>query len=468
MEKDDGMKSAGLFAKFVAQTQFRDIDTSVVEHIKKLTLKQIMSTMVGSTTRSAAKLLPYLKENRGKPESGVYGYGFKVDVAQAALMNGFSSHASEMEDDQFPGAVSDVTVWPALLAVAEWRQLSGQEMITALYVGQEIQNRIAWWVCPGTDEIGICNLPFLGVYGATAACAKALGLSEEEMKASLGLAMVSGAGYAYEMGTDAHYWESALVCRNAVLNAIMAKNGFTSAPAIEKCMDRLTGGNKNLQFDKMTEGLGEAPFYTNNTWIKKWGFCFGTHVYVDILADLMKANGITAADVEEVAVHFDPNRKNILDRPDPSSVDDSRFSIQQILAYQLLFGMCSLDTCSDEALRDMRIAAARKKIRVIHHPEEPLRMAADNGRLEVKLKNGCLLEGSMEQPYGAPLFPLTMDQVLSIYRKDSRGVMAEAQIERTIQIVLDMENASNLLELYDICTFQRTVENNMTRIAAHA
>jgi 2-methylcitrate dehydratase PrpD len=465
MQTDDGMKSAGLFASFVAQTQFRDIDASVVEHIKKMTLKQVMSMLVGSTTQSAAKLLPYVQENPGRPEAGVYGYGLKVDVAQAALMNGFSSHASEMEDDQFPGATSDVTVWPALLAVAEWQKLSGQEIVTALYVGQEIQNRIAWWVSPGTDAIGICNLPFLGVYGGTAACAKALGLTEEQIRASLGLAMVSGVGYAYEMGTDAHYWESALVCRNAILNAIMAKNGFTSAPAIENMMDRLTGGNKNLQFGKMTEALGKPPYYTNNTWIKKWGFCFGTHVYVDILADLMKANGIGAGDVEEVAVHFDPNRKNILDRPNPTTVDDSRFSIQHILAYQLLFGKCTIDTCSNESLRDQRITAARKKIRVIHHPEEPLRMAADNGKLDVKLKNGRVFKGAMEQPYGAPLHPLTMEQVLSIYRNDSKGVLAQAQIERTIEIVLDIENTPNLQELFNICTYQRTVKDNGARVA---
>jgi 2-methylcitrate dehydratase PrpD len=465
MEKDDGMKAAGIFAKFIVETKFENMDASVIEHVKKLTLKQVMSTLVGSTTKSAAKLLPYVKDNRGKSECGVYGFGFKVDVAQAALMNGFSSHASEMEDDQFPGAVSDVTVWPALLAVAEKCKLSGKEVIAALYVGQEVQNRIGWWASVGTDVIGICNLPFIGIYGATAACAKAFGLTEEETKASLGLAMVSGLGYAYEMGTDAHYWESALVCRNAVLNALMAKNGFTSAPAIEKCLDRLTGGDKEIQFDKMTEGLGKAPFYTNNTWIKKWGFCFGTHVYVDILADLMKSKNLKAADIEEVAVHFDPNRVNILDRPEPAHIDDSRFSIQHLLAYQLVFGKCSLDTCTDEALQDARIVAARKKIRVIPHPEEPMRMAADDGKLDVKLKNGTVLKGAMMQPYGAPMFPLTMDEVVAIYRKDSEGVLADEQIERSSRIILDMENKPDLQELFDIYTFERTVEDRMSKVA---
>src|SRR3990172_8198671 len=140
------MEVAEKFAKFVAETEFGDLDQSVVEHVKKLTLKQVMGMLVGSTAPTSKKLIRYVSENPGRPECGVYGCGFKTDVAQAALINGFFGHASEMEDDQFPGGgISDVTTWPALLTAAEKCKLSGQETIVALYVGQEMQNRIAMW-----------------------------------------------------------------------------------------------------------------------------------------------------------------------------------------------------------------------------------------------------------------------------------------------------------------------------------
>jgi len=114
--------------------------------IKKLTLKQVMGMLVGSVAPTSQKYIRYFKENLGKPECGVYGCGFKTDVAQAALLNGFFGHASEMEDDQFPGGgISDVTTWPTLLAVAEQLNLPPKEIIVALYVGQEMQNRIAYY-----------------------------------------------------------------------------------------------------------------------------------------------------------------------------------------------------------------------------------------------------------------------------------------------------------------------------------
>jgi 2-methylcitrate dehydratase PrpD len=451
------MAIAETFAKFVAHTEFKDVDPSVIEHIKKLTLKQVMGILVGSTAPTSKKLVRYVMENPGRPECGVYGCGFRADVAQTALINGFFGHASEMEDDQFPGGgISDVTTWPALLSAAEKCKLSGEDVIVALYVGQEMQNRIAMWASAGTDGIGICNLPFIGIYGATASCARAFELTEEQIKASFGLAMVQGLGYIHTWGTDAHFWESATVCRNGVVNAIMAKNGATSNPVIEKCLDMLTGGNKNIEFDKMIEGLGKSPFYTNNTWIKKWGFCFFTHNFVDVLADLMRTHKLKYEDIEEVVLHFDELR-TVVDRPDPKDAEDSRFSTQHVLAYQMIHGECNLRTCTETTVKDPHLAEARKKIRVVYHPEYPKRYFSGEGRMDLKLKGGKNLTGAMDQPYGGPKFPLTMDEAVTIYRKYCKGILSDAQIERTKDIILNMENEPDLKELFDICTFRHLV-----------
>jgi 2-methylcitrate dehydratase PrpD len=346
-----------------------------------------------------------------------------------------------------------VTTWPALLTAAEKGKLSGKEVIVALYVGQEVQNRIAMWASVGTDGIGICNLPFIGIYGATASCAKAFELTEEQTKASLGLAMVQGLGYIHTWGTDAHFWESATVCRNAVVNAILAKNGATSNPVIEKCLDMLTGGNKNIAFDKMIEGLGKPPFYTNQTWIKKWGFCFFTHNFVDVLDDMMKKNKVRYEDIEEVVLHFDELR-TVVDRAEPKDAEDSRFSTQHILAYQMIHGECGLATCTEASVKDPTLAKARKKVRVVYHPEYEKRYFAGEGRIDLKLKNGKSLTGAMDQPYGGPKYPLTMDQVVEIYRKYCKGILSEAQIERTKDIILNLENEPDIKELADICTFR--------------
>lgn len=448
---------ADVFAKFIKHTEFRDVDASVIDHVKKMTLKQVMGMVVGSVMPTSRKVIRYVKNNPGRPESGVYGCGFRADMAQAAFINGFFGHASEMEDDQFPGGgISDVTTWPALLTAADHLQLSGEDTILALYVGQEIQNRIAMYATVGTDQIGICNLPFIGIYGATACCARAFELTEEQVRSCLGLAMVTGIGYIHTWGTDAHFYESATVCRNSVLNAILAKDGATSNPVIEKCLDMLTGGDKNLDFDKMIEGLGQPPYYTNNTWLKKWGFCFFTHNFVDVLDHMVKEHKFTGDDMEEMTLHFDPLRE-IVDRAEPKEAEDSRFSTQHILAYQLVHGECGLQTCTETAIKDPRIAELRKKIKVVYHDDWPKRYFAGDGRIDVKLKDGKEVSYAMDEPLGSPKYPLSMDQVVDIYRKYCKGILSDAQIERSKDIILNMENEPDLQELYDICTFRHMV-----------
>jgi 2-methylcitrate dehydratase PrpD len=448
------MKIAETFAKFVTRTEFHEMDRTVIDYVKMLTLKQVMGMVVGSAAPTSKKVIRYVMENPGRPESGVYGCGFRAEASQAALANGFFGHASEMEDDQFPGGgISDVTTWPALLTAAEKGKLSGKEVIVALYVGQEMQNRIAMWASVGTDPIGICNLPFIGIYGATASCAKAFELTEEQTLASFGLAMVQGQGYIHTWGTDAHFWESATVCRNAIVNAVLAKSGATSNPVIAKCLDMLTGGDKKIEFDRMIEGLGIPPYYTNNTWIKKWGFCFFTHNFVDVVADLMRENKVKYEDIEEVTLHFD-NLRKVVDRPDPKNAEDSRFSTQHVLAYQMLHGECGLETCTEASVKEPRLAEARKKIKVVYHPEYPTRYFSGEGRIDLRLKNGKVLTGAMDQPYGGPKYPLTMDEVVAIYRKYLKGILSEKHIERTKDIILNLENEPDLKELADLCTFR--------------
>jgi 2-methylcitrate dehydratase PrpD len=284
-----------------------------------------------------------------------------------------------------------------------------------------------------------------------------LELTEDQIKASSGLAMVTGLGYMHTWGTDAHFLESATACRNAVTNAVFAKDGATSNPVIEKCLDMLTGGDKDIEFDKMIEDLGQAPFYTNNTWIKKWGFCFFTHNFVDVLDKVVKEHNLKEEDMEEIVLHFDPLRE-VVDRPEPKHAEDSRFSTQHILSYYLVHGGCDLQTCTEAAVRDPRISAVRKKFKVEYHSEFPRRYFSGEGRIDVKLKNGEIVSDAMDQPFGSPKYPLSMDQVVDIYRKYCKGILSEAQIERTKDIILNMENEPDLQELFDICTFRHLVK----------
>ncbi|MBW1944018.1 MAG: hypothetical protein JRJ51_14455, partial [Deltaproteobacteria bacterium] len=46
---------ADAFAKFIKHTEFRDVDSSVIDHVKKMTLKQVMGMVVGSAAPTSRK-----------------------------------------------------------------------------------------------------------------------------------------------------------------------------------------------------------------------------------------------------------------------------------------------------------------------------------------------------------------------------------------------------------------------------
>jgi len=100
-----------------------------------------------------------------------------------------------------------------------------------------------------------------------------------------------------------------------------------------------------------------------------------------------------------------------------------------------------------------------KKIKVVYHPEYPTRYFSGEGRIDLKLKNGKVLTGAMDQPYGGPKYPLSMDEVVAIYRKYLKGILSEKHIERTKDIILNLENEPDIKELADICTFGTWLNN---------
>ena len=91
---------------------------------------------------------------------------------------------------------------------------------------------------------------------------------------------------------------------------------------------------------------------------------------------------------------------------------------------------------------------------LVPHPEYPKRYYAGEGRLDIKLKNGETTTGYMEQPHGGPKYPLSMDEVVHIYRNYCSGVLEVDLIERTKDSILSLENEPDLKPLFNNGTFQ--------------
>src|SRR6476619_4867699 len=88
--------------------------------------------LAGAGDPLVAILLEELAEAGGAEQAGIIGHKARLPVLSAALVNGAIGHALDYDDVNLamPGHPS-VAILPALIAVAEQRRSSGQEIIAA-------------------------------------------------------------------------------------------------------------------------------------------------------------------------------------------------------------------------------------------------------------------------------------------------------------------------------------------------
>jgi MmgE/PrpD N-terminal domain len=155
-------------------------------------------------------------------------------------------------------ATSATPVLAAVIATGELRSSSAEEMAAAAAVGIEAAARIFGAVDSDEFRARWNVSSSLGVLGAVLAVTRLLKLDETRTRHALGIAATQAAGLAHNAGHTLAAIETGKAAADAIEAALMAKHGFTSAPA---SIDGRRGFAALMayRFDaaSITEGLGE-------------------------------------------------------------------------------------------------------------------------------------------------------------------------------------------------------------------
>src|SRR5687767_15185948 len=169
-------------ARWVSQLAYGDLPSRTKEVVRILLLDTLGCGVYGYATPWAKTLLDWAKA--GAPAKGaatVWGEAApSLRASDAALVNGTSIHAFELDDYHqaklHPGAV----VIPAAIAMAEKLGSDGKALMTAIAAGYEVMIRSSLALDPSAARLrgwhitGIC-----GPFGAAAACALLMRLDAE-------------------------------------------------------------------------------------------------------------------------------------------------------------------------------------------------------------------------------------------------------------------------------------------------
>ncbi|MGD8267908.1 MAG: MmgE/PrpD family protein [Desulfobacterales bacterium] len=215
---------------FTLNTHWGDLPAEVQHQAKRCLLDTLGALIAGSQTPVAEIMRKTAREQFNGDQATIMVSGERVSAAGAALANGFSGNALDIDDGYrptkgHPGACA----LPPVLAAAELAGgCTGQAFLSALVIAYELGTRAG--IIRHATYATYHSSGSWGAIAGAAAAGRLMGLDAQEMFHAMGAAeyhapiapMMKGIDTP-AMGKDSIGWG----CMVAVLSALMARDGFT-------------------------------------------------------------------------------------------------------------------------------------------------------------------------------------------------------------------------------------------------
>lgn len=442
-------------AKFVADTEYEKIPSKAVETAKRAVLDCLGVALAGSREEDAKICAQVARQEAAKEEATVFGQGLRTSALQAAFANGTAAHALDFDHSFTFMGQPTAPIIPAVFSLGDSLGASGRRILEAYTVGFEVTGKLAYslrdskhdgWHAPST----------LGGFGATAACAKLLGLSGAQIEMALGVAASMAGGIVGNFGTMTKPLHVGLGARNGVLAAKLAQAGFT---ANAKAMEAGFGFYKVLHptatvHEKAIEELGRSyALESDGIRIKPYP-CGGlTHEAIDTMLEFRAKHGINADMVESIDVDV---MKHTFDRivfRVPQNGIQGKFCMNYLMARAVIDGKIGLHIFTDEAVRDVQVLKLGERVQMRLDPN--LKSSGPGGRpcrVTVRLKNGETYSHQAEYAKGGPEIPMTQDELKAKYMECAREAVSPSAAERILE---SLEGLHTLQDIRPLCQLLR-------------
>lgn len=446
-------------ASFVVETSFKTLPKEAVTKTKEATLDCLGVILSAVDDPIGRIIIKYVKGMGGVPEAGVAGGGFRTSAENAALANGTMSHALDYDDTGLSVGHPSICIVPTALTLGEKLKSSGKEVLEALIIGYEVEGKIGFGSNYSQAERGIHGSSLFGTMGAAALAAKLLKLDVKQVRAAFGIAASQVAGLLVNAGTMTKPLHAGNACRAGIMSAILAKGGFTADIDIVetgKGYEETFIGEGNYDGEKIIKNLGR-PFHivSPGVAVKKYPCCMLNHRALDAILQLVAKNNIHHEQVAAVVVGVPENIFPL--RVDAHSGFEGKFCLPYNMAAALVDKKVNLGSFTDEMVQRPVIREVMAKVKLQVRTDIPIYSgstlpARDGNPITIKLKDGRVYENQVNIPRGSPGAPLTIEELSNKYRDCAKGVLSPEQAERSIGMVLALEEVKDVSELMKIVT----------------
>ena len=230
-----------VLAEFVVKTKFEDLPQSVVAQAKECILDTVGCSLGGAEFPEITGVIAELSKVDTQQDCKIWGCDNRTSLLTAALVNGATAHAVEMDDVHKTSKThTGAVVIPAAVTLADYLHTSGKDLITAVVMGYEVGYRIGTGInasahrLQGWHATGVCC-----TFAAAAAAGKLFNLTQEQMVSALGMAGTQSAGlWALTMdGATCKKLYMGKAAQSGILSAILAKGGMTGPAYVIEAED---------------------------------------------------------------------------------------------------------------------------------------------------------------------------------------------------------------------------------------
>lgn len=449
------MLLSGRLADFVLKTNYEDIPEKVLGKAKHCFVDCLGCMLAGAKEPVAGIIVNYVETMGGNPDASVIGHNLKTSVYNAAMANGVLGHALDYDDmsASLIGHPSTV-VLPAVLAMGEYRKISGRQALEAFILGIEVSCAIGRGANPQHYQNGWHPTISIGVFGATAAAGKILGLPVEILIHAFGIAGSESSGLRENFGTMTKPLHAGRAAAKGVLAAMLASKSFTGTGNIfegEAGFFKAMAGNYDLE--KIHKSLGnpyevESPGLS----IKPYPACGAAFNGIDAMLALTKENKIAPENVKKIECGSVPIAKDVLIYPLPKTGLEGKFSMPFCLALALTEGKVALDHFTDQKVSDPVIVKLMGKTTLYVDPE--LAKIGYRGTFNTIVKI-CLNDGReyvkrLDHSKGSPENPLSETELFDKYADCAGRLLSEEKVSRSVKILKDIQQSADLTDLMNI------------------
>ncbi|WLI77350.1 MmgE/PrpD family protein [Kosakonia sp. H02] len=335
-------------------------------------------TLAGGAQSGAEKLRAVIVPTAASGYSRVFGTDLRLNALDAALLNGVAAHLLDFDDSNswLHGHIS-VAVLPALLALADEREINGEALLRAYITGYETAVRMGKAVSPFQYRHGWHPTTTVGVFAGVAACAVVLDLNEEQTATALAMTASLASGIKSNFGSETKALVVGQAARSAVMACKLAKEGFSAgATAFEHQQGyfHVFNGKENVDPQPLTERWAVTPFILDTVKSNNYKYfpcCYAILSPLDGVLALREETGLQPETIASIAVKVHPIRFPHINIPKPANPLAGKFSLHYCVARAFVTGTLTLDDFIDETrFNDPVTQTLMHKVTLDKHDEE--------------------------------------------------------------------------------------------------